>query len=231
MLGLRRGVFLIDELALPAAVRRAIGAEIIEERVAAENAAVMQQHHAGMPAGKAVQHPDIDRVESADDAAVADHTGRRNVVVAERRHDRAKHRAGVLHHFTREAIDLALRPAADTERDLVGTDQRPRAWRRAVAPGPEPGDDFAVHDLVAAEMGECRIAAKHPSGLGVEHAAAGALIDVVFDLVQSLHRAPQFCSAANLAGLPVAVTINLQFSDEMPDTAAYVSRNQTSPTE
>ena len=111
MLGLRRGVFLIDELALPAAVRRAIGAEIIEERVAAENAAVMQQHHAGMPAGKAVQHPDVDRVESADDAAVADRTGRRNVVVAERRHDRAKHRAGVLHHFTREAIALALRPA------------------------------------------------------------------------------------------------------------------------
>ncbi len=64
--------------------------------------------------------------------------------------------------------------------------------RRAVAPGPEPGDDFAVHVLVAAEMGECRIAAEHLAVMGVEHAAAGAVIDVVFDLVQSLHRAPQF---------------------------------------
>ena len=78
-----------------------------------------------------------------------------------------------------------------------------------MAPGPQAGNDFAVHYLVAAEMGECRIAAKHLSGMGVQHATAGAIIDVVFDLVQTLHRAPQFCSAANLAGLPAAVTINL----------------------
>src|SRR6478736_15644 len=51
MLVLCRGVLLIDELALPAAIRGGIGAEIIEERVAAEDAAVLQQHHAGLPAG------------------------------------------------------------------------------------------------------------------------------------------------------------------------------------
>jgi hypothetical protein len=72
MLVLGRGMFLVDELALPAAVRGAIGAEIIEKRVAAEDAAVLQQHHAGLPAGDAVQHPDVDRVKPADDAAFAD---------------------------------------------------------------------------------------------------------------------------------------------------------------
>ena len=72
MLVLCRGVLLVDELALPAAVQGAIGAEIIEERVAAEYAAVMQQHHPGLAPGNAVQHPDVDRVEPADDAAVAD---------------------------------------------------------------------------------------------------------------------------------------------------------------
>ena len=142
MLALRRGVFLVDELALPAAVRRSVGAEIIEECVAAENAAVMQQHHPGVAAGNAVQHPYVDRVESADDAALADRTGRRNVVVAERRHDRAKHRAGLLRHVTREAIDLALRPAAHADGDCVGTDQRPVARRLAVAPGPDPRQRF-----------------------------------------------------------------------------------------
>src|SRR6476659_9169579 len=51
MLVLCRGVLLVDELALPAAVRGGVGAEIIEERVAAEDAAFFQQHHAGLPAG------------------------------------------------------------------------------------------------------------------------------------------------------------------------------------
>jgi hypothetical protein len=94
---------------------------------------------------------------------------------------------------------------------------------------PELGNDFAAHDLVAAEMGEGRIAAEHPSGIGVEHATAGAIVDVVFDLVQTLHRAPQFCSAVNLAGLPVAVTINLRASDEMPDTVVEPALFGNSP--
>src|SRR5262249_15884803 len=76
MLALRRRVFLIDELALPAAVRRSIGAEIVEEGVAAEDAAVAQQHHAGLAAGNPVQHPDVDRIKPADNAALADRTGR-----------------------------------------------------------------------------------------------------------------------------------------------------------
>src|SRR4030095_15881828 len=66
------GMVLGGALGLPAAVRGAIGAEIIEKRVAAKDAAVFQQHHASLPAGDAVQHPDVDRVKTANDAAFAD---------------------------------------------------------------------------------------------------------------------------------------------------------------
>ena len=209
MLALGRGVFLVDELALPAAVRRRVGAEIIEEGVAAENAAVMQQHHPRRAAGNAVQHPDVDRIEPADDAAVADRTGRRNVVVAERRHHGAKHRAWLLLHVTGEAMERALCPAAHADGNLVGTDQRPVARRLAVSPGPDLGNDFTAHLPIAAEVGECGIAAEHPAAMDVQHAAAGAAIDVVFDLVQPLHRAPRSCPVANLAGLPAPVTTKL----------------------
>src|SRR3954470_10653261 len=201
VLVLGRGVLLVDELALPAAIRGSVGAEIIEERVAAEDAAVLQQHHASLPAGDAVQHPDVDRVKPADDAAFADWPRRRDVVIAERRHDRAEHRAGVFDDGTREVPDVALRLAAYADCDCVGTDQVSPARRCAVAPGSEPGDDLAVHIFVSAEMGEGRIAAEHCSGMGVEHAAASAAADVVFDLVQSLHRAPQFWPATRLARL------------------------------
>src|SRR3954463_7829123 len=117
MLVLCRGVLLVDELAFPAAVQRAVGAEIIEERVAAEDAAVLQQHHASLPAGDAVQHPDVDRVKPADDAAFADRPRRRDIVIAERRHDRAKPRAGIFDDGAREVPDVALRLAAYDDRD------------------------------------------------------------------------------------------------------------------
>jgi hypothetical protein len=69
-----------------------------------------------------------------------------------------------------------------------------------VALGPEPGDDFASHILVGAEVRECRVAAQHLAAMGEQHAPARAVTDVVLDLVQSLHSAPRLFSAANLAG-------------------------------
>src|SRR4051812_42473577 len=117
MLVLCRGMLLVDELALPAAVQGAIGAKIIEERVAPEDAAVFQQHHAGLPTGDAVQHPDVDRVEPADDAAFADRPRRRDVVIAKRRHDRAEHRSDVFDNGPREVPDVALRLATYADRD------------------------------------------------------------------------------------------------------------------
>jgi hypothetical protein len=52
-----------------------------------------------------------------------------------------------------------------------------------VTPRSQPGDDFAVDIFVGAEVGEGRIATEHSSGTRVEHAAAGAAADVIFDLV------------------------------------------------
>jgi hypothetical protein len=189
MLVLGRGVLLIDEFPLPAAVSGTVGAEIIEERVAAEDAAVLQQHHAGLPAGEAVQHPDVDRVEPANDAAFADRPRRRDVIIAERRHHRAEHRAGVFQNTAGKMPDLALRLAANIDGDLVGADQPPPGRRWAVTPRPQPGDNLAIDIIVGSEMGKGRIAAEHGSGVGVQHAAAGAAADVVFDLVKPLHRA------------------------------------------
>src|SRR5689334_12349579 len=57
MLALRRRVFLINELTLPAAIRRRVGTEVVEECIAAEDAAIAEQHHAGVAAGNPVQHP------------------------------------------------------------------------------------------------------------------------------------------------------------------------------
>src|SRR5882757_511333 len=64
ILVLGRRVLLIEDLAPPAAVRRNVGADIVEERIAAENAAFIEQHHAGQAAGDAVKHPDVDGIES-----------------------------------------------------------------------------------------------------------------------------------------------------------------------
>src|SRR5882762_3256500 len=55
ILALGRGVLLIDDFALPAAARRTVGAEIVEKGIAAEDAAVDQQHHAGQAAIDAVE--------------------------------------------------------------------------------------------------------------------------------------------------------------------------------
>ena len=62
-------------------------------------------------------------------------------------------------------------------------------WRRVLI----SATIFVADILVAAEMGECRIATQHPAGMRVQHAAAGAAVDVVFDFVQPIHRTPQLC--------------------------------------
>src|SRR4051812_46376520 len=72
-----RRVLLVEYLALPAAIGRAVGAEIIEIGITAEDAAVEQQHDAGQAAIHAVQRAEVDRVEPVDDAAGPDFTHRR----------------------------------------------------------------------------------------------------------------------------------------------------------
>src|ERR1700712_4959319 len=47
VLASRRRMLLVEDLALPPAVLRGVGADIVERRIAAEDAAVIKQHHAG----------------------------------------------------------------------------------------------------------------------------------------------------------------------------------------
>ena len=55
-------VLLVDNLALPSTIGGGLGAEIIEERVAAEDVAVMQHHHSGKPACEPVEQPNMYRI-------------------------------------------------------------------------------------------------------------------------------------------------------------------------
>ena len=80
-------MLLIEHLALPASVRRGVAADIVEECVAAENAAIIEQHHAGQAAVDAVLQPDVNGIKSIGDAAFSDHSaGGRDLIVNQRHH-------------------------------------------------------------------------------------------------------------------------------------------------
>src|SRR5688500_1257244 len=103
-LALRRRVLLVEHLALPAAVRRRVAAEIVEERVAAEDAAVMQQHHAVQPAVDAVERAQVHRVEAVGNAAFADRAEHRRALAVDAPHLRAEHGARHLRRGALEAV-------------------------------------------------------------------------------------------------------------------------------
>src|ERR1700687_5664507 len=64
-------VFVVDEFALPSAVRTGVGADIIEERIAAADSAVVQHHDAGIAAVDTVKHPDMNGIKPVADAVFA----------------------------------------------------------------------------------------------------------------------------------------------------------------
>src|SRR5581483_4690511 len=70
VLALGRRVLLVEDLALPAAVRAGVAADIIERRVAAEDTASLEQHHASEAAVDAIEQAQMDGVEAVDDAAL-----------------------------------------------------------------------------------------------------------------------------------------------------------------
>ena len=84
VLAFGRGVFPVEDLAFPAAVLRGVGADIVEERIAAEDTALVEQHHAGQAALDAVEHPDVDGIEAVDDAVVAEPAGDRDRLLLDR---------------------------------------------------------------------------------------------------------------------------------------------------
>src|SRR3954451_13897106 len=87
-----RGVFLIEDLALPAAVFRTVAAEIVEKRVTAEDVAVIEQHHTGEATLDAVEHMHANGIEAVDDAPLPDAAGDRQRLLLDRGHDRAEER-------------------------------------------------------------------------------------------------------------------------------------------
>src|SRR5262249_39677362 len=89
-----RRVLLVEDLAFPAAIGAGVGAEIIEERVAAEDAAVIEQHHAGHSAVDAIKRAKMDGIESVDDSTLAHAAGNWQRLLLDRRHHRFEGRAG-----------------------------------------------------------------------------------------------------------------------------------------
>jgi hypothetical protein len=79
-------VLLIEDFGLPAAVRGAVGAKIIEEAIATQDASIVEQHHAGVSSFDTIQRPDVNRIKPVDDAALTDFSGRADLLL-QRRHD------------------------------------------------------------------------------------------------------------------------------------------------
>ena len=78
-------VLLVEDLALPAAVGRGVGAEVIEESVAAEDAAVQQQHDTRQAGFDSVERAKLEGIEPVDDTALPDGADRRQPLVVEPR--------------------------------------------------------------------------------------------------------------------------------------------------
>jgi hypothetical protein len=90
--------------------------------------------------------------------------------------------------LTHEANCLALRRTAHPDHHVVAADQRAEHGGGAVAFGQDLGDDLAAGDVKASEMSKGGIAAEHHAVMRVHHAAAGAVVDLVLDLVEPIHR-------------------------------------------
>src|SRR5438874_1265094 len=116
---LGRRMLAVDEFALPSAVRRRVRPDIVEERIATPDAAVMQQHDTGVASIDPVEHADLDGVEPITDAVGADRTGRRRVSVIDRGQDGREpdpRQGGTA------ALEMNFLPAAHTRenhRDIV----------------------------------------------------------------------------------------------------------------
>src|ERR1700687_960231 len=198
-LALARRVLVIDEFALPPAVRAGVGADVIEERIAAADPAIVQHHDAGVAAVDAVKHPDMDRIETVLDAIFSDRKCQRRGFFADRGHHRVEGNARQLRRAAFEKILLALLPALERERDLVGLEQGLEIRILVVAQRRYVDRYLAtIGFLVGANERERRIAAHHLAVIDIEHAAARTVHRMHLDLVKSLQHCrsgPQFRTA------------------------------------
>ena len=72
---LARGVLMVDQFALPSAIRTGAGADVIEKCVTTADFTVVQHHHTGVAAVEAVKHPDVNGIETVSNRAFS---GRRH---------------------------------------------------------------------------------------------------------------------------------------------------------
>ena len=141
-LGLR--VLAVDEFALPFAVRRGVGPDIVEIRVAAPDAAIVQQHHAAVARIDAVEHADVDRIEAVADSVCTNRPGRRRIRVVDLAQDGLEPEARQVRAAALEVNFVPLARAGVMQRDVVDVEHRDIAGVVVVARHEAFGGDDAV---------------------------------------------------------------------------------------
>src|SRR5581483_6386466 len=210
-----RRVFAIDDLALPSAVLGIVGAEIIEIGITAADAPVLQHHDAGVAAINAVEHADVDGIESIADAIRADTAGRRRIGIVDRRQHALEDDPGECRGAAFGMEFAALPAAAEGHEDIVDGIQRRVRRIIVVARHHHLRDDLLALHIVVADEGRAGIAAIELAILGREHdAAAGAARRLECEFVESLQQhaaAPENTTSPpdRLRQVPLAMTYAL----------------------
>src|SRR6202012_6181395 len=97
-----------EDLALPAAIRAGVGAEIVEEGVAAEDAALIEQHDAGQSTVDTIKRTQMDGIQAIDCAALANSAFDRQGLLLDRRHHGLKGNVGQFAQAALEAIEVSI---------------------------------------------------------------------------------------------------------------------------
>src|SRR3954463_248529 len=92
-----------------------------------------------------------------------------------------KQRTGPRRRTPLEAEPVAISPAPHADRGDVGAHQRCVMGIVVVTLGDDFGGDLLANPMIGAEMGECRIAAQHFTGMHAHDAAAERIVYAVFD--------------------------------------------------
>ena len=147
-------MLLVEHLALPAAVGRGIGAEVIEKSVAAEDVTVQQQHDARQAGFDAVERTKLDGIEPVADAALPDGADWRQRLVIEPRQFGPEQSARPRRGAAFKTNPVALQLASHADGGNVGVHQRLVVGVVVVALGDDLAEDLSAALLIGAEMGK-----------------------------------------------------------------------------
>ena len=164
-------MFAVDEFALPSAVRRRVCPDVVEVRVAAPDASIMEQHDTGVTGVDAVEHADVDGVEPVADSIGADHTGRRRVGVIDRGQDSREPDARQIRAAALEMNFLPTMHACEIHRDIVDVEYRDISGIVVMARHHAFGGDDAVGLGETTDERRAGIAAIEPAARGRKHHA------------------------------------------------------------